>query len=105
MDVRYSPLATLQSHEQTPSRSGVAAPDAARKAAREFEAVFLTQTVDEMMKSVDIGSFGGGQAEEIWRGFMARAYADQMAQQGGTGIARSVEATIRAYGRTVGVAR
>ncbi|GHF36286.1 rod-binding protein [Seohaeicola zhoushanensis] len=74
-----------------------AASPEAKKAAREFEAVFLTQTVDEMLKSVDIGSFGGGEAEETWRSFLARAYADQIAEQNSTGIARSVLQTIAAY--------
>lgn len=69
----------------------------ALKAAKEFEAVFLTQTIDEMLKEVDIGSFGGGHAEETWRSFLAKAYADQLAGQGTTGIAKSVLGTIAAY--------
>lgn len=70
---------------------------AARNAAREFEAVFLTQMVDDMLKLVEIGDFGGGHAEETWRGFLARAYADELAEQNSTGIARSVSTTIAAY--------
>jgi Rod binding domain-containing protein len=76
---------------------GVAAPDAAQTAAREFEAAFLTQAVEEMMRSVKTGAFGGGHGEEIWRSFLARAFADQIAAQDMTGLAGSVEAAITAY--------
>ncbi len=72
-------------------------PDAGKDTAKEFEAVFLTQAVEEMMKTIDLGSFGGGHAEETWRSFLARAFADQIAGQGGTGISQSVESTIAAY--------
>ena len=65
--------------------------------AREFEAAFLTQTVDEMLKTVKIGMFGGGHAEETWRSFLARAVADQIAAEGSTGIARSVGRAMDAY--------
>ena len=71
--------------------------ETARRIAREFEAVFLSQAVEEMLKNVDIGSFGGGHAEETWRSFLARAYAEELAAQGTTGIARGVESTIAAY--------
>ena len=68
-----------------------------QRAAREFESVFLTNAVEEMLKSVEIGEFGGGHAEETWRGFLARAYADQIAGQGLTGISQQVMGTIQAY--------
>ena len=79
------------------AQPGAIAPDAAKSAAREFEAVFLTETVEDMLNSVDIGDFGGGHAEETWRSFLARAYADQLVEQGTTGIAASVENSISAY--------
>lgn len=75
------------------------APTDAERAATEFEAVFLTQAVEQMMSNVDIGSFGGGDAEKTWRGFLARAVADEIAAQGRTGIARSVNAAMSAYGK------
>ena len=66
--------------------------------AKKFEEMFLAQTVDEMLKSVDAGSFGGGHAEETWRSFLARAFAEQITQQDSTGIAGSVARAIGAYG-------
>jgi len=86
-------LATAEMH----ARPGAVAPDAAQTAAREFEAVFLTQAVEEMMRGVDVGQFGGGQAEETWRSFLARAVADEIAAQGRTGLAQSVQSAIAAY--------
>lgn len=76
---------------------GPAVDTAAKTTAKEFESVFLSQAVEEMMKTIDLGSFGGGHAEETWRSFLARAFAEQITGQGGTGIAASVEITIAAY--------
>ncbi|MEO0712353.1 MAG: hypothetical protein AAFU41_11595 [Pseudomonadota bacterium] len=67
-------------------------------AAQEFEAVFLTQAIDEMLKTVKIGSMGGGHAEETWRGFLAKSIADEIAQSGVTNISGGVTTAISAYG-------
>ncbi|EAR51748.1 hypothetical protein OG2516_06781 [Oceanicola granulosus HTCC2516] len=69
----------------------------ARKIAVEFEAVFLTQAVEQMMSTVEGGIFGGGHAEETWRGFLSRAFAEEVAKGGTTGIATSIETAINAY--------
>lgn len=92
-----SRMAAQQVTAAMQARPGAAALDAAQSAAREFEAVFLGQAVEDMLKSVDIGEFGGGHAEETWRSFLAKAVADEMARKGTTGVAQSVEATIAAY--------
>ncbi|WP_206615102.1 hypothetical protein [Mesobaculum littorinae] len=86
--------ATAQARPATAARPAAGA-DAV---ARDFESVFLTQAVEEMMKSVDLGEFAGGQAAETWRSFLARAVADEIAGQGRTGIAQSVQSKIAAYG-------
>jgi flagellar protein FlgJ len=90
-------IAVQQATAQMIARPGAAAPDAAQSAAREFEALFLTQAVEEMMRSVDVGSFGGGHAEETWRSFLAQAVADEIAAQGRTGLAQSVQSVIASY--------
>ncbi|KAA9009966.1 rod-binding protein [Histidinibacterium aquaticum] len=69
----------------------------AHRVAQEFEAVFLSQAVEHMMSTVDSGIFGGGHAEETWRGFMSRAFAEEIAGSGTTGIAASIETAINAY--------
>lgn len=92
-----------------PARPATPQPQAAETAAgatgREFEALFLTQAVDEMMKTVDLGSFGAGNAEETWRSFLARAIADEIAGKSSIGLARNVETTIAAYNKAIGEGR
>ena len=86
-----------QGQAQLAARAGASHQDQAKSVAREFEATFLAQVMDEMLKTVSVGSLGGGFAEETWRSFLARAYADELAAQGTTGIAQSVERSISAY--------
>jgi len=95
-------IAVRQATAAQAARPGIAAPDAAQTAAREFEAAFLSQAVEEMLRSVKSGSFGGGHGEEMWRSFLARAFADQIAAQDITGLASSVETAIAAYRSAAG---
>jgi len=61
------------------------------KAAEEFEAVFLTQMVEQMFSGLSTeGIFGGGQGEKIFRSMMAQEYGKVMAANGGVGIADEV---------------
>lgn len=73
------------------------APPGAARVARDFESVFLTRVVEEMLATSQ-GMFGNGPADGMWRGVMARAVADGIARGGGVGIAPSVESSIAAYG-------
>ncbi|HWJ87551.1 MAG TPA: rod-binding protein [Pelagibacterium sp.] len=71
------------------------APASLREKAMELEGVFLNTLVSEMFKGLETDSmFGGGYAEETWRGMMAEQYADQMAQAGGIGIADQMVAAL-----------
>jgi Rod binding domain-containing protein len=75
----------------TPAASPIDRKSRAYKAAQEFEAVFLSQMVQEMnigLKSD--GVFGGGFAEETYRSLMYQEVGRQMAQTGGVGIADAV---------------
>lgn len=75
--------------------AAAASPEAAREAAKGFEAVFLTQLVDSMFAGVSTdGYFGGGSAEKLWRGFLVEHIADAFAERGGVGIADAVMAQI-----------
>jgi Rod binding domain-containing protein len=79
-------------HSPVPAKS----PDKITQTARDFEAMFLTVMIDDMLKHGQIEIFGGGHAEEVWRSFMAQAYADQIVKGEGIGVARSMEASLRA---------
>ena len=87
--------AILPSPATAPAPTPGARPDAAH-VAREFESVFLTRVVDEMLATSG-SMFGEGPADGVWRGVLARAVADGMVRDGGVGLAPSVETSIAAY--------
>jgi peptidoglycan hydrolase FlgJ len=59
------------------------------KQAVELEGVFLTTLMKEMFSSIDTSEegFGGGFAEETWRGMQAEQFANALAEKGGIGLA------------------
>lgn len=62
-----------------------------RQTAQAFEASFLAQMLKPMFETLSTdGLFGGGQAEETWRGFQVEAMARQIARAGGVGLADQV---------------
>lgn len=66
--------------------------DQVRYAAREFEAVFISQMLQHMWSSVEVDEvFGGGQAEEIWRETLLQEYGKEISKRGGLGISDAVE--------------
>jgi len=68
-----------------------------RKQAEELEGVFLDTLMKEMFSSIDTkGDFGGGFAEETWRGMQAEQFAATMAESGGIGLADSLVADLLA---------
>lgn len=82
--------APLPSSPSTPTRKE-------KDVAEKFSAVFLTEMVDQMMKTVKLGPLDGGQGEETWRYFLARSMADQIAKTGNFGLTQSVERMLSAY--------
>ncbi|MBF0246900.1 MAG: rod-binding protein [Alphaproteobacteria bacterium] len=64
-----------------------------RETAQDFEAVFLSQMLKPMFDGIETdGPFGGGAAEETWRGVMIDEYGKAIAKNGGIGIADAVMA-------------
>jgi Rod binding domain-containing protein len=62
-----------------------------RRAAEEFEAVFLSQMLAPMFEGLDTeGLGGGGMGEQIFRPMLVERYAEAIARSGGVGIADSV---------------
>ncbi|MCE8008987.1 rod-binding protein [Aestuariivita sp.] len=70
---------------------------AERDAAKAFEVVFLGQMVDEMMKTVDMGATMGNHAAEMWRSVLSQSLAENLAENGGLGIAENVHQMMNAY--------
>lgn len=62
-----------------------------RRAAEEFEAVFLSQMLAPMFDGLETdGLGGGGMGEEIFRPMLIERYAEALTRSGGVGIADSV---------------
>ncbi len=63
--------------------------DKLHKQAVDLEGVFLTTLMKEMFSTIktDEANFGGGFAEETWRGMQAEQFAGALAQTGGIGLA------------------
>lgn len=61
-------------------------------AARDFEAMFVSEMMKPMFESVEVNeTFGGGKTEEIFRGFMVEEYGKMIADTGQLGIADIVK--------------
>ncbi len=61
-------------------------------AAREFEAVFISEMMKPMYEGLETdGMFGGGQAEKIFRSVMLQEYGKIMSQTGRVGIAPHIQ--------------
>jgi Rod binding domain-containing protein len=62
-----------------------------RRAAEEFEAVFLSEMLAPMFEGLDSdGLGGGGMGEQIFRPMLVERYAEAISRAGGVGIADSV---------------
>ncbi|MEZ5995125.1 MAG: rod-binding protein [Hyphomonadaceae bacterium] len=62
-----------------------------RRAAEEFEAVFLSKCWRSMFEGLDTdGLGGGGMGEEIFRPMLVERYAEALSHSGGVGIADSI---------------
>lgn len=66
--------------------------DQLRQQAQELEGVFLNTLMKQMFSGIktDESNFGGGFAEETWRGMQAEQFSTQIAEAGGLGIAESL---------------
>ncbi|HUJ45519.1 MAG TPA: rod-binding protein [Rhizomicrobium sp.] len=65
---------------------------AAKKAAQQFEGVFVSEFLGSMFEGVSTdGPFGGGQGEAMFRSLMLDEYGKQIANRGGLGIASAIQ--------------
>lgn len=63
------------------------------QAAKDFEAMFITEMMKPMFEGIEPDPFfGGGKGEEIFQGFMLEEYGKLMAETGQLGIADAVKA-------------
>ncbi len=84
----------LARFQATPPQAAVSIQQA-KRAAEEFEALFISEMLAPVFESVDTGGlFGGGQGEKIYRSMMVQEYGKAIAKAGGIGIADSVQREI-----------
>lgn len=63
--------------------------------AREFEGIFIAQMLETAWSTVPTdGMTGGGMGEEIFRSMMIQDIGQQMARQGGIGLATHIQAEL-----------
>lgn len=66
--------------------------------AKEFTSVFVTQLLNIMFEGVEVDeNFGGGHAEETWRGLMMDEYGKEIAKTGGVGLTDMVKQQLLQY--------
>jgi peptidoglycan hydrolase FlgJ len=88
-DLTTAALSVSQSQVKTPAATADAG--RAKKAAQDFEAVFVSQMMGQMFSGISTdGPFGGGEGEAMFRSLMIDEYGKQVAAQGGIGLAASV---------------
>jgi Rod binding domain-containing protein len=74
-----------------PARAADSATSEVRRAAEEFEAVFLAEMLAPMFEGLDTdGLGGGGMGEQIFRPMLVERYAESISRSGGVGIADSI---------------
>ncbi|MDF0595788.1 rod-binding protein [Psychromarinibacter halotolerans] len=71
-------------------------PTSIEEAAMDFEASFLEIAFSTMMEDA-IPAPAGGFGEEMFRSQLTKAFAREVAEAGGVGIARSVAAQLKEY--------
>jgi flagellar protein FlgJ len=86
-------LAAMHIQQKQPVKAGAAAdPEAVSKTAKEFEAMFLGQMMQQMFAQVKTdGLFGGGHGEEMFRSLLVDQYAKEIAAGPGLGMSQAVE--------------
>jgi Rod binding domain-containing protein len=63
----------------------------AKKAAKEYEGVFVSEFLGQMFEGVSTdGPFGGGQGEQMFRSLMLDQYGKQIAARGGFGLSDAI---------------
>lgn len=97
LDASHAADLALLRHGQTTAPQKTKDAAAARKAAKNFEAVFAGQMVAHMFAGLkEDALFGGGQAGEMYRSMLNEEYGRVIASTGGIGLADQVTAQILA---------
>lgn len=87
---RDAPAALTRAPSATPLAN-----EEVRRAAEEFESMFLSEMMGPMFEGLDTeGLGGGGMGEQIFRPMLVEQYAKAISQAGGIGLADSIVAEL-----------
>ncbi len=88
-------MAAQKSADTAAQRLTSRQPAGLKKAAKEFEAVFISQMLSHMWSGIEVdGPFSGGRGEEIFRDMMVDEYGKQMADSGQFGLSDQIMAQL-----------
>jgi Rod binding domain-containing protein len=72
--------------------TGAKDPEALKKAAQQFEGMFLSQMMQHMMSGVSANPvFGGGKGEEMFKSVLVDEWAKKATSAGGVGLAAAIQ--------------
>lgn len=87
MDAYAPPVSLLRPSPTTPVAPAGLDEARIRKAARDFEASFISAMLQPVFEALPTdGAFGGGSGEAAFRSFMVDAMARETARRGGVGL-------------------
>ncbi|MCB2082251.1 MAG: rod-binding protein [Hyphomicrobiales bacterium] len=93
----YSTVNALQKRAAflPPEKIAGGGKEAVDAVAKEFESMFISQMVQLMYQGVPVDeTFGGGNAETIFRSMLLDEYSEKISNSGGVGIAEHVRAQL-----------
>lgn len=80
---------------KTKNAKGAINLEKAEHAAKEFEAIFISEMMKPMFEGISTdGMFGGGKGEEVFRGILLQEYGKMISQTGSIGLASQVKDTM-----------
>jgi len=92
--VSQNPIAIAESARVAKDAAASSRVDADRqKAGKDFEAMFLRQTLESILPDGDNAVFGGGTAGGMWRSMLADRVSGVLAERGALGIAEMLTKT------------
>lgn len=87
MTVEEIDRALLTATSRAPARAAAGR----SQTAKDFEAVFLRQAIEEMLPKDAAGIFGGGTGGDIWRSMMADEISKVLAERGILDLSRQLD--------------
>lgn len=109
MEIKSMPAAALPVEDAANQKSLKFQPQsaeknkvAAKKVAREFEAMFVGMMLKSMRETVGKDKLtGGGHGEEVYQSLLDQEYAKGVVESGGVGLARMIEKQLVRQGKKV----